>query len=33
MGDANTIFFHRSANGRRKKMICSLETDDEVLRY
>jgi hypothetical protein len=32
MGDANTKKFHTSANGRRrKKMMCSLETDDGVL--
>jgi hypothetical protein len=32
MGDANTKFFHTNANGRRrKKMICSMETEDGVL--
>jgi hypothetical protein len=31
-GDANSAFFHASANGKRRKTkICSLESEDEVI--
>jgi hypothetical protein len=30
-GDTNTAFFHRSANGRRKTKICSLDFDQGLL--
>jgi hypothetical protein len=31
MGDANTEYFHKCANGRRKTKIVSLETDNVII--